>query len=374
MSYKGVEMGKRKIAIIVPSLETGGAESMVTSLACAINKKKFDVHIVVIGKKKGTFNEKKIESHNIEITYLEKEMGLDIRMFFKMYNTLKELRPNIVHTHLSSVLYVSLWVLMHKTKMIHTVHSRPSKELPSIHRGIMRVLYLINRAVPVAISENIECEMKKVYGLNNTEIDIVYNPVDISRFDVKNIQDKEDKIKFICVARLVAPKNHRFLIQVFNEVKKELNNVELILVGDGELKADIQNQINILGLEESVKVLGNRTDIERLLMDADIFVLTSIYEGVPITILEAMAAGIPVIATDVGGVSNVINNEIGRLVESGNEVKLKSAMIELATQNQLRKQLSEKAKLQVSKYDLVKIAQEYEKLYVKYDIHKRKIK
>ena len=156
------------------------------------------------------------------------------------------------------------------------------------------------------------CSVKSgiwLFGKNATDGDRYYtlpNSIDTSRFKFDpNIRDavrKEldlgDKKTFIHVGRLHEAKNHGFLLELFAEINKKDENTILLCLGDGDLLGDIRKKIDTLGISESVKMLGSRPDVERYLMAADAFLFPSLWEGVPVTVVEAQAAGLPCFVSD----------------------------------------------------------------------------
>lgn len=354
-----------KILISVPSLCIGGAEQMVTQLVEHIDSDKNNVKLIVLSAKQGTHIEDELENEDIDIVYLNKEIGPSINAIIKATKIAQKFNPDIIHTHLSSFFYLVPYARMYGVKILHTVHSKPIYEAKGIRRSILNYFYKKNIGIPVAISDLIGKEVSEVYKLNLNSIEIVYNPVDIKRFSIESNQRHDDAIIFINIARFVEPKNHLELIQAFKEVNERNRNTRLLLLGDGLLRNRIENKIKELNLESSVELKGNVPNVEYYLAKSDVFVLPSAYEGLPLTILEAMASGLPIIATSVGGVPDIVNKN-GILTKPGNSEQLVHAMIELAENKELRYKMGEISKIEVQKYDISKVTSKYEKLYKKY--------
>lgn len=146
--------------------------------------------------------------------------------------------------------------------------------------------------------------------------------------------------QFVNVARFFPEKNHEALIDAFSEVCLELPSCRLVLVGDGPLRRVMENKVSVLGLSDKVEFLGVRRDVPAILERSDCFVLSSRWELHPITILEAMRSGLPVVATSVGGVQNtVVDGKSGFLVKPGDKKRLAQAMIRLAENVDLGKSM-----------------------------------
>lgn len=158
-----------------------------------------------------------------------------------------------------------------------------------------------------------------------------------------------------------------YLLQAMPQVLVSYPDVTLVIVGDGEIKAELQKETIRLGIEQNVHFLGTRLDIPELLRLFNIYVLPSIWEGMPLVLLEAMAAGCPVIATNVGGVSKVIKNKHnGLLVDSKNPNQLASAIKLLLSDKELRSEYSRNGINTFQEHFSAEImTRQYEKLYLR---------
>ncbi|MFN8414020.1 MAG: glycosyltransferase [Anaerolineales bacterium] len=197
--------------------------------------------------------------------------------------------------------------------------------------------------VIVAVSEKTRQSALKE-GIHLDRIRVIQNgiaPVSIegvNRFDIrKEVGFDEGDIVLLSVGRLVYQKAHEILISAMPAVLKEFQNVKLGICGDGLLRADLKTQIQSLNLSGSVKLLGKRDDVSTFLAASDVFVLPSRWEGLPIALLEAMGGGLPIIATEVEGVDEVIvQGEQGLLVPVENADALSQAILQLLRQPELR--------------------------------------
>lgn len=356
-------MKKHKIAIMIPSFEVGGAENMVAQLATNINQEKFEVMVIVLSGRKNTPIQEIIDKSNLSIKYLNKGIGLDYKIMINIYKILNEFKPNIVHTHLYSFVYSLPWIITHNVKMIHTVHNMPKFELSPKGRFIIDKLYRMQKAIPVAISKIIEEQMYETYNIKN--IETIYNPVDIDRYLNERKYDEKEEFVFVAVGRLVKQKNHQLLINSFYRVAQNMGNVKLKIIGDGELKEDLMNLTKELKIDKSVEFLGNIKNVETYLQSSDVFVLSSIYEGLPLSVLEAMASGLPIIATNVGGVPDIVCDN-GILVESNDLDNLSNEMMLIAKDNKRRKELGYKSFEKAQQFDISNITKQYEQIYIKY--------
>jgi glycosyltransferase involved in cell wall biosynthesis len=358
-------MERIKVAILVPSLSIGGAEKIVIDLACSIDSDKYLVKLICLSEKKGSSFEKIVENSGLDIVYLNKSLGFSSKTIIKVWKTLSSFKPNIVHTHLGAMIYCTPWAILHKkTVWVHTVHSIAKKELPDIYKYLMKFIYKTHRSIPIAISQNIQTSISDYYKINKDEIPIIYNSVNIKQFYLAEEKSDSEKIALCTVGRMVPVKNHKLLIDSFYLAKKEFKSLSLTIVGDGETKFEIEKQVRNLNLEESIIFVGESNKVSNYLMKGDIYILSSLYEGLPVSLLEAMASGLPIIATDVGGVSDIVEDRVnGILVPSGDTKALSKAIITLAKDKELRKDMSRSSKEKVKKYDLQNMIEEYQDIY-----------
>lgn len=354
-----------RVVIVVPSLVVGGAENMVAQLVSNINKEDFNVRLIVMSDNIGTNIDLIVKKAGVDVVYLGKKLGFSLKALQDISKKLTDFQPDIIHTHLSSWVYVFFWSLIHHIKIVHTIHSMPIRECTGIARKLIRALYKRRRIVPVAISEIIMEQTAVQYNLPVYYIETIYNPVNVGKFSIASRRKVRDGITFVNVARFSELKNQSFLVEAFSRVLKELPTAHLVLVGDGELRAQVETKVMELHLEEFISFTGLIPNVVDILMQSDIFVLPSRFEGLPLSILEAMAAGLPVIATSVGGVPDIVKGN-GILIDEGDIKGLTKAMLKLAEDERLRRAMSKVAINEVKKYDISEVTLQYERLYAKY--------
>ncbi len=352
-------MNKKNIVIILPSLTIGGAESMVYQLVSELIKKELNLTVICIATKKDTYYERALEKKNVNIIYLNNDSKSDFKTLAKIYNILNKIKPNIIHTHLHTCIYGIPWALTHKVKFFHTIHSDPEFEFSKKIIKIMKFMYKNDIIVPIAISDVIKQKANLLYKVPLEKIKVAYNPVDTDKFYLKNKISK-NFIRFVNVGRLNENKNQKMLIEAFFEVQKEFPNTKLALIGDGVLRKNLEEQVKKNKLEDKVEFYGNIDYVEKILNKSDIFVLTSIYEGVPISIIEAMACGLPIIATNVGGIKDIVNKN-GILIEDLNG--LVDGMKKLIIDKSLREYMSDNSLNESKKYNKVNVAEKYLEIY-----------
>ena len=217
----------------------------------------------------------------------------------------------------------------------------------------------------VALSKQNKESAIKRYGHIAEAIPIVSNGIDQSRCIVKTDYSFNETITLIHIGRFVLIKNHEMLLEAFADVVSTIKgkSLKLKLIGEGELLDMMKSKVKALSLENNVEFVGTKSSCYEDLGNSDIFILPSHSEGMPITLIEAMATGLPCIATSVGGIPDVITNgENGLLIEKNKEA-LTNAIRRLICDEELRKKLGEGAKKRAEEYSSSHMAEEYLKVY-----------
>lgn len=220
---------------------------------------------------------------------------------------------------------------------------------------------------PVAISELCRSSIAATYGLKKEKIPCIYNGIDTEKFrnPEKRTIPKKGNMTFVSVGRLSKQKNYPLLLRVARTVHQKWPNVKFFILGDGELRTTIKEQLMQQESQDYVHFLGSVSDVNRHLWSADAFLMTSDYEGLPLTVLEAMAAGLPIISTKAGGIADVVKHEEnGILVDCGDEEGLVLAIDRLCTSPELCSVFSQKSKELSLKYSLKNMAEAYLRIYL----------
>lgn len=192
-------------------------------------------------------------------------------------------------------------------------------------------------------------------GILAGKIEVISNgivPVNVEGMDRGEIRKQmgvgTDDILLLSVGRLVYQKAHEYLISAMPDVLKQVSNVKVAICGDGVLRQNLEMQIQSLRLEEQIKLLGMQSDVTKYLVAADVFVLPSRWEGLPIALLEAMSVGLPVIATRVEGVDEVVEEGVhGILVKPESAEELVKAILQLSRDTAQRQRMGKAARLRV---------------------------
>ena len=358
-------MSKKKIAVLLPSFSIGGTENMVAHLAKYIDKDKFDMLVVSLAAPMDTHVQSLLEDSGVQIAYALKGKVKIWKVFFNVNSELQAFRPDLIHSNMYVFAFCVPYLLTHHIKLLHTIHNKPVNEFKDKYKKMIAWLYQINKAVPVAISHIVEKEMKELYSKELKRIERVYNPVEISKFYTERKYSEKKNITFINVARFMKQKNQTLLLEAFAEAKNQAPDINLVFVGDGELRSELEKKIEILGIRENVFLAGNVHNVNEYLAKADIFVLSSDYEGLPLSILEAMAAGLPIISTNVGGVADIVTDN-GILIPPKDGHRLANEMVKLVLNHKLRYEMGCNSARNAKQYDSSEFIAQYESLYMKY--------
>ncbi len=351
----------KKILLVIPTLEQGGGQKFVMDLAQKLDKNKFQVRVLVFYKKNNSVFDLFAEKNGIDTVYLDKQVGLDIGFFKQVKKALKEYAPDVIHTNLDSLLYL-LPFYKRKQIKIHTIHTLAEKEAIGLQRVVRFIAYKIVNVKPIGISDTVADSIAAEHGIPREAIDIVYNGVDCARYDLP--KKESSTINFVTVGTIYYVKNYDFLIDCFYNVCQKYDNLHLSILGDGILRQELENKIKKLDLVDKVTITGVVSDVEIYLSKADIYVATSLFEGLPLSMLEAMSAGLPIISTNVGGVKDIIRDgENGILVESGNENAYTKAMEQMISDSEKRLSYARKSKQLSKNYDIRQMVEGYEKIY-----------
>ncbi|MCB1667803.1 MAG: TIGR03088 family PEP-CTERM/XrtA system glycosyltransferase [Porticoccaceae bacterium] len=351
------------VAHIIYALGTGGLENGLVNIINRAPRKRYR-HAIICLTDADDFASR-ITAPGVEIIQLHKKPGHDIRLYWRLLKTLKRLKPVIVHTrNLTSLEMQALTFFLPGVRRIHGEHGRDIHDLDGSNRkyNFLRKVFRPFIHCYIAVSHDLGQWLKTVVGVPSEKVKQIYNGVDIERFLPAAHKNAallpanflpRDAIVIGAVGRIAEVKNQRSLILAVDQVLKAkpelVDRLRVMLVGDGPLLAGIKTLVSDLRLSDIIWLPGDRTDIPQLLQQMDIFVLPSLAEGVSNTVLEAMATGLPVIATRVGGNPELVEEDVnGLLVDVDDSQQLAKALLKLIEQPELRQGLGQQGLKKVS--------------------------
>jgi glycosyltransferase involved in cell wall biosynthesis len=357
--------GRVKIRVleVLASLRPAGAERVAVSLACGLDPTRFECQVVSLFDAFPGGFEATLDAASVRTQHLSKRPGLDLRMLPRLAAAIRSFQPSIVHTHSYVLRYaLPVRVMSGGGPIVHTVHNLASREAgragPWIHRAAIQA-----GVCAVAVSERVAESYAELYG--RLPEWVIPNGIDLDRFQTREPSWKgahgfadSDRL-IVSVARLDPQKNPLALIDAFARALGDEPCWHLLLVGDGSLRREAEANAG-----KRVHVLGVRSDIDTLLPECDLFALASDWEGMPMAVIEAMAAGLPVIATAVGGVPELVDPETtGLLVPRGDTRALAEALARLAQDPGLRHDFGGAARERARFFGLDRMIGEYADLF-----------
>lgn len=357
-----------KILQVIPYFCFGGAETMCENLTYALQKLG---HRVVVAS---LFTQRteiacRMEEAGVSIRYLDKKPGLDVSMVLKLTKLIREEKPDVVHTHLNVIQYaVTAARLAGGIPCVHTVHNVARVEAEGTAQAIFnRFYYRRGWSVPVALSPEVRQTVTEFYGL--ADVPVIFNGVNLHSCVPKTDYGLKDTVSLLHIGRFDEQKNHAGLLQAFAKLLKSHPNCRLTLLGDGQLRPAMEDCARELGIDDAVRFLGNQADVHPFLHDADIFLLPSRFEGMPMTIIEAMGTGLPIAAAKVGGVPDMLRDGESGLLTSWEPDDICSACERLIDSEALREKLGRNALADSSRFSAETMArrycEEYERLTAK---------
>lgn len=364
----------KTILICIPTLASAGAERFVTELACSMDRDKYRSVVIVTNylDNNSAFYKKLITN---EIEVVDVSASNYLKETRKIINAIKKYKPVVIHSNVGAALHVLLAQLLCGRKISHlfTVHSMAYRIFSGVKKIIVNLCFKSHIIVPVAICDTVKQSIVESYGLQETNIECIYNGVDTDLF-VPEKDQKERTFTFVTVGTLYHIKNHELLINAFSLLKEHYENVCLRIVGDGELRQDLEKQVQNLKLVDSVIFEGNQADVKKYLSKSDVYCCTSKVEGLPIAVLEAMACGLPVITTPAGGVVDIVKDGENGFVVEESEKEFAGAMNELYSNSEMLERMAIASRQKALVRDLKICSSEYEQLYEKYsrDYYKKR--
>jgi glycosyltransferase involved in cell wall biosynthesis len=313
----------------------------------------------------------------------------DIRACWKIYRMLCVWRPAIVHTHmakagtlgrLAALLYNRTRGRKARTRIVHTYHghvfegyfgSFSTKVFLAIERWLGRRTDTL-----IAISDQIKQDLLHTFTIaSERQIAVIPLGFDLTPFLALTSANRQraretlhiptDALVVTTVGRLTEIKQHALFLQVAAELARRSSRFVFLLAGDGELRDVLERQAEAMGIDARVRFLGWRGDLDQIYAATDLFLLTSRNEGTPVALIEAMAAGVSAVSTDVGGVRDVIpGDRLGVLIPWGDGDRLTEAVFELANAPARRAEMGDNARAFVrERFDRQRLIRDITSLY-----------
>lgn len=315
MQIDRMDQKKIKILYLFVSLNYGGAETALFRNLKGLDRDVYEPCVVSI-EKKGAVGEE-IERLGVEVIYLNDKARLfSPALMMNVLKILKERKPDILQ---ASLFYANFYGRM------AAIFSRPKAVIIEEHSMYTEKKFyhvLIDKLLSIFTDKIIVCSRSVLdFTISQEKIGkdkffLIYNAVDSKRFDIpasraelrKKYGFSQNDFIVGTVGMVIPKKGHRFLIEAASSLKSSIPPLKVLIVGDGEERCALEKLVRSEGLSGRVVFTGERRDVPELMKTMDIFVLPSLQEGFPITILEAMYTGLPVVASDISGIPEIIED------------------------------------------------------------------
>jgi len=365
---------KIKLLFVIPSLVEGGTERVVTDIITHLDKEKYDISLALF-EKKGPYLSQTAEY--VKVYDLRKKSRYSFfKIIFNLGKLFRRVRPNTVVSFLS---YTNIVAIMAKfisgCRFNLLISIRNYLSLARFDARLRRVRYFLYKFLfnyadyVIAVSEGIKTDLEKTFNIIQRKIKIIYNPVDSEKINILKAEEIKDlRIKeksfLLTVGRLTKQKGYPYLFRAYSRIHKEIDE-KLIILGTGEEEEKLKSLANELGIQERVVFLGFQKNPYKFMNIASIFVLSSLWEGFPNVLLEAMECGVPVVSTDCssGPREIITNGKNGILIPPADERALADAMLTLLKDENLRKKFSKNGKRRAEDFRIEKILPQYEELF-----------
>jgi len=364
-----------KIAQVIGTCTPGGAEVFVKNLCKELKRAGHEVEVWALSRaididprnealvKFEQLYVKDLEECDVKVRFAGKKPRKDwqktksaLTAFFR------DFKPDIVHCHLENVTFHTCRAIAGKVPIVQTIHN-----VVISHPYVQKFYLLQKLRANVAISKKVYSIISEILG-PRARIYTIYNGIPISNFLRKRIIN-ENVRNIVAVGRLEQQKDYPNLLSAISILKNRLlaNGMPLInvnIVGNGSLESELRNLTSKMGLSDIVNFLGIRNDIPELLMSSDIYVMASEWEGLSISLIEALASGIPIVATNAGSNSEIVDNGVnGIIVPTKNPEALSEAIYSLILNKELRQRFSIEAQNKAKIFSIEQCAENHIRMY-----------
>lgn len=358
-----------RITHVIERLDTGGAQALLAQLLPAMAEcPGAEVSVVVYQSVADSAVEQRLrEAENVRFVNLDLKKTRGFSPVFRLVSEVR--RADIVHAHLFPALYhVAGASVISGTPMVYTEHGMTNRRREHrLYRPMERMVYGFCRKL-IAISAGAAAALEEWLGMERGSVEVVANGINASEFELERPHASQWPLIFgregkaiVMAARFSSAKDHSTLIRAMRQVEDD--SAFLALAGEGETRRDMERLADECGVGRRVVFLGDRDDVPRLLSAAEVGVLSTHREGMSLSVLEMMASGVPLIATDVEGMSS-LTQDAAVLVAEGDADALAAAINGLIAGNAREDTAMRDHRRQIARqYDIRRTAEEYMSLY-----------
>lgn len=359
-----------RVLHVLNGLGNGGAEAFIMNMYRNIDKDKVQFDFLVRSTDNSKYEDeiKKLGGRVFVTASFPKEVWKNYKETKKFFHEHKEY--DIVHVHANSLVYLLPLKLAKKYRIkCRIMHSHNTRSAKSVYG----FLHNYNKKrIGRYVTNCFACSTIAGNWMFNGDFTIIKNAIDTNKFifnkDVRNRIRKELRIddKFVVghIGRFTYQKNHKFVLEIFNEILKINSNAVLLLLGEGELKTEIIERARLMKIEDKIIFLGTKNNIYDFLNGFDVFLFPSFFEGLPVSLVEAQASGVPCIISDVISNETIVTNVVKRksLKDSAKDWAKKT--IEVSAKNERKNMYSE---IKNAGFDMENAVKELENFYMQFE-------
>jgi len=358
-----------RILFVIATLDRAGAESQLTYLATRLNKERFYPYVAALTR--GGPLEERLKAADVEYSILKKRFKLDFTCIRRLRNLIRQKDFHIVHTWLfTSNTFGRAAAIKARVPIIIASERCEDPWKTFIHKAIDRRLAR-RTSVIVANAQAVKRFYVEEIGISPNLITVIPNGIEVKeapKIDQGKLRKElgvpEGAPLVGTVARLSQQKGIDWLLRALIITREVLPETHLLIVGEGKERERLEHLARVLKMEKYVKFLGERADVPAILQVLDCFVLSSLWEGMPNSILEAQAAGVPVVTTDAGGASELVSHwETGIVVPKSDPLALGHGIVKVFLYPDEVRRMVQKAKRRVADFSIEKMVARYEDLY-----------
>lgn len=355
---------------MIQSLDNGGCENMLLRALPLVNS--FE-HLIITLNKKGELAEK-FEKAGLRVLDIGQKNIFDFSAYHRLKNAIKNYNPDLIISYLFHADMIGRFFVQSSTRkkvipFLRTTYNHPKYRIARLLEKLSKRMvehYLAN-------SESVKNYYAENIGVAPNKITVIPNGIDVTDYDRVSrdenlrtiLEIKKDDIALICVANFHINKGHKYLLEAFENVYKNNNKIKLLLVGDGDERNNLLNQIKNYASEKNIIFLGKRSDVPQLLKISDIFVLPTLFEGMSNAIMEAMASGLPIITTDIPENTELLSNRTsGILIAPNNPKAIENAIKDITNNKKFKLFIRSNAKRFIlERFSLETTASRLQKFY-----------
>ena len=369
------------IVYMIDGLGLGGAERLMIPLLANLNREVFSPRVCVFQVRNGNPIAEDLKALGVPVDLLPIPYLRDLSALPRLWRYLRDAQADLVHTQLEFAnILGNLAAKGARLPSVCTVHTIPSQEdmktKTRLHQDVEFFCLRNFCDMVISVSEEADRFHKQVGRLSPRKTTTIYNGIDLARFTAESQRADPQAVRrefgipaaaslFITVAVLRELKSIQFIIQAMPAILTQQPEARYLIVGDGYYRAQLVEEVRRQGVENRVIFAGARKDIPALMSAADVFVLPTLTEALPTVLAEAMAARLPIVASRVGGVPEMVTDGVnGRLLEPGDPRQLAETCLELLTRPEFRAEMGGRGRSIVEqKFDVRVQAEHLRTLY-----------